>query len=94
MNVDYSSMASNSVLLAALLTPILAYLNRKIETYFLDLLALPFVMFMTTIVTSTAWPNAASLWLYVGGIVVEIVLYCFMAVEQFYVDRDRLTTKK
>lgn len=91
MSVDFSSIANNSALLAAILTPLLGYLNKDCQTYFLNLLALLFTIFMVTIATSTIIPDVWSEYLFVGGIVLVIGLYLAIASEQYYFGKLRLT---
>ena len=89
--VDYSSIANNSALLAAILTPLLGYLHKESQTYYLDLLAVPFIIFLLTVATSTIVPNDLSVWLFVIGIAIEIGLYLMIALESLDVEKQRLT---
>jgi hypothetical protein len=84
MTVDYTSIAANSALMATILTPVLSYINSDIQTYFLDLLAVPFVIFLITALTGAVWPSDLTVALFVIGVAAEIVLYVMMAIEQYY----------
>ena len=91
MSVDYSSIATNSALLATVLTPLLAYLNKDSKTKFFDLLALPFVIFLLAAVSSSVSPGDLSVYLFVAGVAVEIGVYLMLAAESYYFAEYRLT---
>jgi hypothetical protein len=90
MSVDYASIANNSTLLATVLTPLLAYVNRENKTRFLDLIGVPFVIFLLAIVSSSVSPGSLSVVLFVFGVSVEILVYLMMAVENYYFAEYRL----
>ncbi len=91
MSVDYSSIANNSALLATVLTPLLAYLNKESKSKFFDVLAVPFVIFLLTVVSSAAFPGPLSVALFIVGVAAEIVIYVALAVEGYYYTEYRLT---
>lgn len=91
MSVDYSAIANNSALLATVLTPLLGYLNRDSKTKFFDLLALPFVIFLLSAVSSSVYPGDVSVYLFISGVAIEIGVYLMMAVESYYYAEYRLT---
>lgn len=90
MSVDYSSIANNSALLATVLTPLLAYLNKESKSKFFDVLAVPFVIFLLTVVSSAAFPGPLSVALFIIGVAAEIVIYIALAVEGYYYTEYRL----
>ena len=91
MTVDYSLIANNSVLLATILVPLLGYIHRESQTYYLDLLAIPFVLFMVAVASSILVPNEYSVYLFVVGVVSVILLYLMMAFETLLFETHRLT---
>jgi hypothetical protein len=92
MSIDYSSLATNSAALAAILSPLLQYVHRKSQTYFLDLLAIPFGIFLVTTLTSAVNPNLYTVILFIIGVILEIGIYSLLVIEQYYYGKYRLTT--
>jgi hypothetical protein len=88
--IDYSTIATNSAVLAAILTPLLQYINGKSQTYFLDLLAVPFGIFVVTALTGAVDPNFYTVILFIIGATLEIVIYSLLIVEQYYYGKFRL----
>ncbi len=89
--MDYSSIANNSALLATVLTPLLAYLNKESKSKFFDILAFPFVVFLLTVVSSAAFPGPLSVTLFVIGVTSEIVIYLALAIEGYYYSEYKLS---
>jgi len=91
MTVDFSSLTTNAAMLATILTPLLSYLNNDSQTYFFDLLAVPFAIFLITALTGAIWQGDVPVVLCVIGVVLEIFLYVMMSIEQYYVRKLKVT---
>ena len=91
MAIDFSAIGMSAAIFATILTPLLTYLNQASQTYFLDLLAVPFALFLIAAVTEAIWQGDVTVVLFVLGVIVEIVLYVMMALEQYYFQKSKLT---
>ena len=93
MSIDYASIATNSALLATILTPLLQYVNKASQTYFFDLMGLPFAVFLVTTVTSVIDPNDYTVFLFVLSIVLEVVIYGLIVIERYYFEKYGLAPR-